>query len=107
MLNEVLVVVGSLVGLIVSCVVAQAASGGRASPAWGLLGPAGWIVAACRGIQEAILEGTRPPASAGPAPDVSMTVKCPQCGKSEQFPRSWRGISVQCSGCRTGWRLPK
>lgn len=39
--------------LLVSCPIAQAASGSRtAFWIWGLLGPIGWIIAAIRGSQE-------------------------------------------------------
>ncbi len=52
--------------LIPSLIAAELASGGRGTWLWGILGPAGWIVAALRGVQLRI-EDAWP--AARPAPD--------------------------------------
>jgi len=46
-----------IIAIVASCLFASLA-GGHA--AWGLLGPVGWIIAALRGIQDAIRETNAP-----------------------------------------------
>lgn len=71
--------------LLISCVVARLAGGGRASAAWGLLGPVGWIVAALRSIQVQLDELPPPPTAAASRPAVSVhptdgvRMQCPSC----------------------------
>jgi hypothetical protein len=62
---EVLLWVGVL---ILSCVVAELASGGRGTWLWGVFGPAGWFVAAMRGMHMRF-EDAFPSAIAAPEPE--------------------------------------
>ena len=47
-----------MVGIPLSCWIADRASGGtfESAWAWGLLGPPGWVIAALRGVQVVLLE---------------------------------------------------
>ena len=90
---------------IVFCVLANLASAGRASSAWGLLGPIGVLVAGFRGLH-ARLDGAPAP-RATPDP-VAEWFNCAACGQRlAGIPDA--AAEMTCTKCRAvvdGYRVP-
>jgi hypothetical protein len=92
---------GGLIALAFSCVIASSASGDRASMAWGLLGPVGWVVAALRGAHVR-LEEIRDRLSAPPPPAATSDGPIRRVsGPADSEGR----VNVVCGGCNEGQRL--
>jgi hypothetical protein len=113
-----------IIAIAVSVVIAYVASGQRASPWWGLLGPPGWVIAAVRGThfrledlvniavsqERAIAMATKAAAQGtddapvvdrivGAAdPDGRALVECGACHERQRlFPET--GLTARCTRC--------
>jgi hypothetical protein len=90
-------VVVAVISLAVSCVLAGAAGRFPGAAAWGLVGPAGWVVAALVGIQRRIGDDRLPKARAEPRHE---TFACPHCdGVIRATANAW-GRGIECPQCR-------
>ena len=91
--------------VIVSCVLANAASAGHASSAWGLLGPVGIIVAGFRGLHARL---DRTPAPRAMREADAEWFNCAACGQRlAGIPDP--AADMACTECRAvvdGYRAP-
>lgn len=92
--------VGAVAAICVCCWLAAKASDGRASPAWGLLGPLGVVIAGLRGIQIRLdrlcdYASTVERRAAAAARSDELTRKCPKCGVKVKASRT---VCQNCGG---------
>lgn len=110
-----LVPLGAVLGLVISCLVAQAAGRGARTWGWGVAGPPGWIVAAIIGLRDEVAglrkeareRGVGAPRAATVAtrPEPAMRpvlIACPACGKSISVVPGVLTGSCQHCGARFG-----